>query len=203
MAARGKRGPRPEARESKTQSSKQKTNGKEKSDAVLKCDDCTFTTPHYPEIVEHLSGSGHTGYQSVTKPEPELFTEPKPVMRKLKVPLSAEEKQTLNSQAAIIAMQLVEQREIATLAKERSKALEADQNALVAKLRDQYKMANVSCEWRVNFDENSKQLIRLDSNEVVETCALSAEDRALEAKRIEALNQQPPQQPQKAMEASA
>jgi len=154
-------------------------------------------------MVEHLSGTGHTGYQVVPAPEPELFTEPKPVLRKLKVPLSVEEKATLNSQAAIIAMQLVEQREIATLAKERSKALEADQNALVAKLRDQYKMASVQCEWRINFDENSKQLIRLDTNEVVETTALSEEDRVAELKRIEALNQQKPPQPEQARGATA
>lgn len=187
---KGKRGPRPEARK---KDDNPKPNGKEPTAQEFLCDGkdgiaCEFKTRSYEEITEHLSGSGHTGYKQV---QSDLFAEPKPITRKLKVALTLDEQHELNAQAAVISMQLVEQREIATLAKERGKALEADQNALVAKLRAQHKLAEVSCEWRCNWAENSKSLHRLDTNEVIETRALTEEDRAAEAKRIEALNHQP------------
>lgn len=177
---KGKKGPRPPNKETKP-------NGHAK-EAMLRCNDCPFTSVYQPEMNEHLEGTRHSGC-TVEAVEPELFSDPKPIDRKLRVSLSAEEIAVHEHTVAKIAMQRMEQEEIAALAKERVKALEADERAALAKLRDPHKLADVRCEWRINVEENSKTLYRLDTDEVVETKALSAEDRAAELKRIEGQNQ--------------
>lgn len=196
---KGKRGPVPESRKKTKDKVEEKPNGK--PIPRMKCDACVFETPDLTEMTEHLSGSGHTGYGNVK--EPELFSEPKPISRRLRVKLDDAELNALNSKAGKIAMMLVEQREIATLAKERAKALEADQTELVATLRDPHKLASVNCEWRIDMTENKKSLVRLDTNETIETAALSAEDRAAEEKRAAAINAVPPPQSEQAAGATA
>jgi len=178
---KGKKGPRPPNKETKP-------NGHAK-EMVLQCDNCKFNSVHPPEMTEHLAGTGHTGYKEIPKPEPELFAEPKPVKRSLRVKLSPEEIAKHEHTITAIAIQRLEQEEIAALAKERVKSLETDERAAIAKIRDPFKNAEVLCEWRVNFEENSKSLYRTDTNEVVETKPLSAEDRAAELKRTAKENQ--------------
>jgi hypothetical protein len=160
-------------------------------ETVYQCDDCAFLTPYLPEMNEHHSGTGHIGYESVESKaeQPDLFVEPGPIVRCLKVKISDEELSELWQQAASITMALVEQEEAAVMAKDRVKRLTEDRNRLVAKLRDPYKLADVACVWTVNVEENSKTLLRIDTNELVETRALSAEDRQTELAKTEAANQ--------------
>lgn len=88
-----------------------KTNGHAPEEQLLQCDDCEFSSPDLNEITEHLSGTGHTGYEAKTvdKKEPGLFSEPAPILRSLPVPLSPEEIAKLNAELASIATQTVDQ----------------------------------------------------------------------------------------------
>lgn len=195
---KGKKGPTPNER-----TPKQRKNGKDHAADnaptivyVLQCRDCSFHTHDPNEIETHLSGSGHGGYDSVKPSEPiakpaDLFSEPGPITRRLTVPYNAEELAILNQAAADNAMQLVEQKELAILARERIKALEVEQAKLVAKLRVPEKTAEVSCAWTFNLEENSKSLVRTDTNAIIETRALSQEDLQRERQRVEAANSQP------------
>lgn len=157
-----------------------KPNGHAKPIPQLECDDCTYKTPNLDEMTEHLSGTGHTGYESVEidlEEQAELFSGDRVVTRSLRVPITAEELGALHKQAADISMRLVEEEEQLQMAKARIKAFTADRNKLVAALRDPYKNADVAAEWRVYIEENAKKLHRLDNEEVIEMRPLSAEDR--------------------------
>lgn len=190
---KGKRGPRPQKKARKQTTRRQSKANGHATDASMQvhcCDHpgCIYSTPNLEEMAEHLSGTGHNDYTTKNGAPPtaqntELFAGPAKITRSLKCEISNEELGALHKTAAGIAIQLVEQRELAALAKEKAKGLEADQNAIVAKLRDPFKMAPVECEWRIVMEENCKNLHRLDTNAIIETRALSAEDRAIEEKR--------------------
>jgi len=201
MALKGKRGPRPGDRKPKTST---KPNGHDATRAgqELRCKgkDCTFQTPDMGEMMEHLSGTGHTDYDTVqVQPEQqkpgELFSGPETIKRKLEVPISDEERAAINSTAATLAIKRLEQIEISENAKAAAKGLEAELNKELAKLRKPTKPEDVECRWEIRMDENAKVLIRLDTNAEVERRALSAEDRAREEKRAAEVNKQQAQAP--------
>lgn len=122
--------------------------------------------------------------------DPELFKEPEPVIRPLRVPRTPEELSELNAYAGLIAIQLDDQHQALRIAKERIKALETDQALLAAKLRDPFKLADVECRWEITLEANAKTLVRMDTGESLETRPLSAEDREYELQRVAAQNQQ-------------
>jgi hypothetical protein len=187
---KGKRGPRPQEKE-KTP----KPNGHAPEAKAYKCDDCTFTTAHLPEMSEHLSGSHHLDYSEVPAEKPgELFTGPRTIKRSLPVPLTPEEKAALHAKLADIATQLVDKEQEIANAKADVKSLEAEQRKSVAELRSPTKTAQVECEWVVSMEENCKRLFRRDTNECIDTRPLSAEDRAEEEKRAAAMNKQQSEQ---------
>lgn len=125
---------------------------------------------------------------SETKAVPELFSGPPTIKRSLSVPLTPEDIAIIHAEMAKVAIQFVEQQERAAYAKECAKGLQAQQAELVLKLRVPMKMVEVDCCWKLRLDENAKDLIRLDTQEVIETRPLSEEDRAAELARVQEQN---------------
>lgn len=64
---------------------------------------------------------------------------------------------------------------------------------------DDCEFSSPDLKWVVSIEENCKRLYRSDTNEVVDTRPLSAEDRAEEEQRVASINQEQPNQ----MEAGA
>jgi hypothetical protein len=169
---------------------------------ILQCKACSFNTNHLPEMTEHLAGSGHTEYDSVkpTEHQKELYSEPGPVIRTLRVPYNAEERRLIGETAMQLAVQQDDLEQQLVLTKEQIKAIATSRKDLAAKVRDGHKNAQVECRWEVMLVSNEKALRRLDTNEVVETRALSAEDLSRERERVAAANAA---QPAKAEGATA
>ena len=137
------------------------------------------------------NGQDKTEVKPVEPAVPVLFSEPETVKRRLRVELALAEITEVHGELARVAMQFVEQQQIAATAKEYAKGLQAQQAQLVAKLRAPYKMEEIECRWRILTEENKKELVRLDTNEVVQTEPLSAEDRAAELARVQQQNEKP------------
>lgn len=182
---KGKRGPVP----------KPKPNGQTDAlDMVLQCKQCAFNTAHLPEMTEHISGSLHNGYDTIKPTEhkqPELYSEPAPIVRRLRVPYDAEERRLIGETAMQLAVQQDDLEQQLVLTKEQIKGIATSRKELAAKVRDGHKLTDVPCRWDITLEANMKTLIRGDSGEVVETRPLSAEDRTEELKRVEAQNKRP------------
>lgn len=168
---KGKRGPRPDDRP--------KANG-DATDTIMQCRNCIFTSHDEAEMIEHLNGMNHRGFDDVPvkPPAPELFSGPKQVKRDLAVALSGQELLELHAKSAQIAIGIVSQHEIIANGKAALKALEHEQAEVVATLRQPVKTVPIVCEWRDDVESHSKKLVRLDSGAVLEEKALSAEDRS-------------------------
>ena len=58
-----------------------------------------------------------------------------------------------------------------------------DQEKIVHKcaelVNDGFEVRPVNCQWRYSWDENRKDLIRLDTGEIVETLAITADERQM------------------------
>jgi hypothetical protein len=168
-------------------------HGKPPAEPIYQCRDCIVRTSHLPEMNEHLDGTKHSGYDTAKPSEPktgDLFAELGPVIRSLRAKLPPEQIIFLNSQLAEFCKTMIEQQELAVLAKDRAKAAEVEMMKLAAQLRDPYSKQDVSCEWHVDMEANAKNLLRIDTGEIVETKPLSEEDRVRELARVAAANSQ-------------
>ncbi len=209
---KGKRGPRPDDKKATRKKEPKKPNGEARQEAsvkeqMFKCDDCIAVLA-MPEMMEHLSAVGHTGYEAAgaididnaarterieKEEQTPLFNEPGPIYRSLEVPFSEEEMIGLWRQAADIAVKLREQKQILGTAKDNIKILDVEQMKVAASIAYAKRSAQVECEWQVDFESNSKRLLRKDTGVELDKVALSAEDRAAELARIEAQNKTPEQ----------
>ncbi len=63
--------------------------------------------------------------------------------------------------------------------KDRESAIEAGIKQLVPIIRDGMERRSVECEWRYHWSELTKELMRLDTGEIIETEIISAEERQI------------------------
>ncbi len=151
---------------------------------------CNFATVYEAEADEHEIGTDHE--VELTEKEAtqtELFSEPDTVVRQLRGQMPASRVAELHTELAKLTDEKVQQQDAAKMAKERVKGLDAQILELVALLRDPHEVMAVPCKWEISDDGNHKSLVRLDTKEVLETKALSAEDRQKEAERVLSGNQ--------------
>lgn len=160
---------------------------------------CAFTSNLLSEIEEHVNGTGHGGYQADTPApdnnfaqpdlQPELFSELGKIYRTLPIPLSDEQLTALHAELGEICSESLGHKETIEIAKDKIKALETDMQEIRAHIRNPVEYKDIECYWCVFIEENCKKLLRFDTNAVVETRALSAEDRAAELAKVEKDNE--------------
>lgn len=160
------------------------------------CQQCSFRSDYEIESDEHMVGTDHE-VELVEKEaeQAELFSGPDTVIRQLRGHMSSGRIGELQGKLAELCDQKIEQQDTMKMARERVKGLEAEIAEIVATLRDPFELMAVPCKWQISESGNEKTLIRLDTNEVLETKALSMEDRQAEAERVLSGNQQEQQQP--------
>lgn len=191
---KGKAGPKPD--DHKVENASVDEAQAKTLDKVMECDDCEFKSQFLAEMNEHLNGTGHTGFEEVVPENPvievpppppsvqtELFSEPPIVKRDLLVHISDERLKDLHEEIGILCSESLNQKELAEAAKDQVKILETKMQEIRAKIKSPFEYQTVDCQWRIVLEENSKKLVRLDNGEVVQTAALSAEDRERELRR--------------------
>lgn len=107
----------------------------------------------------------------------------KTITRSLPVPLTTDEKVEYGRNLAVLHQEY--------LALERAKKVSADDFKeklegidgatfrLATIVRNQEEYRTVECSWRYLFETNSKELIRMDTGEIVETATITAEERQM------------------------
>lgn len=191
--ARGKKGPRPEAREDSNVAVEENPIPPTIDQAIrFHCDGCNVADMTYDEIVEHASATGHEYSPGETHNEQDeepieeqgaLFSEGI-VVRMMDKPLS--ESYLTDVRAALCTAfqaRLTIEGEKKAADEEFSRRIKVEDSrmrAFAAELAHPFQEVDVECEWRVIPGENARGLFRMDTNECIEKRALSAEDRAAE-----------------------
>lgn len=156
-----------------------------------KCANCTFTSNLLSEMEEHVNGTGHGKFDTAPV-QPELFKAPGIIHREIKVPL---DESLLNEKKTRLAKLYQSALDV----KEEKKDRDSDFNARLKNIDEQmqeiarvlktpYTHEKVDCEWHVIDGENSRELRRVDTGEVLETQPLSMEDKIAEEEKVAAEN---------------
>ena len=103
--------------------------------------------------------------------------------RKLKCTLTEDEiKEIGRQQAAAVKMKRSLEYEFDTIKRD-WKAKIGDQENMIHKcaelINDGFELRPVECEWSYNWEENRKDLTRKDTGEIIETLAITADERQL------------------------
>ena len=152
---------------------------------------CPFTSNLLSEMEEHVNGTGHGGYDveeagGPIKPQVEqaqLFSETI-VERMLDAPLDEEflnqkRKKLAEYYQRMLDLEVEKKAEVDKY-NTKIKNIDGSMQEIARVLATPFERVAVKCEWHVVMDENCRKLFRLDNGEVVETKALTAEDRARE-----------------------
>ena len=107
----------------------------------------------------------------------------KPINRFLPVPLTIPEKVDYGRKLAHLHQEYasleIEKKHVADNFKEKLEGLDGRISALAAVVRNGEEVRDVECRWRYLFEVNTKELIRMDTGEIVETTAITAQERQL------------------------
>lgn len=162
---RGKAGPKPDALDEthEEQAPLEPVEPRpEPIEQVYECDACDMSGT-WEEWNEHGLATGHAVFsqhdkEPATPEQTALFSEPGKVYRHLRTMISEERRHELNQQLADLYRQMIEQKELAELSKERAKGFEAEMLPIGAKLRDPYELRAVECRWEIVLSANAKEL---------------------------------------------
>lgn len=107
----------------------------------------------------------------------------KPINRILAVPLTTIEKVDFGRRLAMLHQEYAqverEKKSSADDFKDRLEILDGQTSSLARVVRDGEEFRDVECTWRYLFEANTKELIRMDTGEIVETTTISSEERQL------------------------
>lgn len=119
----------------------------------------------------------------LTNKETPIQTITKPINRFLPVPLTTPEKVDYGRNLAHLHQEYaaleIEKKHVADTFKDRLEGLDGRISALAVVVRNGEEVRDVECHWRYLFESNTKELIRMDTGEIVETTAISASERQL------------------------
>ena len=166
----------------------------ERKAAGYKCANCQFTSNLLSEIEEHVNGTGHGKFDTAPV-KPELFSTLGVIQREIKIPLGDEFLNDKKSWLAALYQSALEVKEEKKIVDSdfnlRLKNIDESMQQIAKVLRKPYTYETVECEWRVIDGENSRELRRCDTGEVLETSPLTEEDRVFELDKAAEANAEP------------
>lgn len=106
-----------------------------------------------------------------------------PVKRFLPVPLTDNEKIFYGQRLARLHQEYIDiehkKKTEADRFKDELESVDGRSSHLASIIREGSERREVECQWRYLFETNSKELVRMDSGEIVETLAITADERQL------------------------
>jgi hypothetical protein len=156
---------------------------------AYRCDEpgCQFSTSSLSEIEEHSNGTGHGKWGLKENQQPKLFSEKGVVHRNVEIRLPDDIITERKDRLAHLYQSMLEVREEKKSADDdfnaRIKNIDNQMQEIARVLKTPFTLEKVDCEWRIIEGENARGLYRLDTGALIETEALTQEDREAELKK--------------------